>query len=212
MTPRIKINSQSMERDIARYLTASKRELSEAINYKAYFIVKRAMRHTKKANKKEIRSFIRGPEGQLMIGKMFGLGRFKKDPPASRAEATKRIISARVRSVAYLAAGWGKALAVFGKAAKASRRMKGVAVRGGLKSHAKAVVARPGTSPAATWANPAGYKNRAKKPGQKFTQDEAMRKFGEPIYQAAFRAEVRSMAKYVERKMAKATKRHGGGR
>ena len=39
-----------------------------------------------------------------------------------------------------------------------------------------------------------------------------MRKFGEPIYQAAFRAEVRSMAKYVERKMAKATKRHGGGR
>ena len=212
MITRIKIESQSMQRDISRYLAASKRELSEAINIKAYFIVKRAMRHTKKANKKEIRSFIRGPEGQLMIGKMFGLGRFKKDPPASRAEATKRIISARIRSVAYLAAGWGRALALFGKEAKASRRMKGVSARGGLKKRSAVTVARPGAKPFAIFTNPAGYKNRVKKPGQKFTQDEAMRKFGEPIYQAAFRVEVRSMAKYVERKMAKATKRHGGGR
>lgn len=212
MTPRITIKGQKMQQDIGRYLAASKRELSEAINYKAYFIIQRAMRHTKKADKKEIRAFIRGPEGQEMIGKMFGLRRFKKNPPATRAEATKQIISARVRSVAYLAAGWAKALAVFGREAKASRRLKGVSARGGLKSHSKAKPARPGTNPSATWANPAGYKNRVKKPGQKYTQDEAMRKFGEPIYQAAFRAEVRSMAKYVERKMAKATKRYGGGR
>ena len=121
------------------------------------------MRHTKKANKKEIRSFIRGPEGQLMIGKMFGLGRFKKDPPASRAEATKRIISARIRSVAYLAAGWGRALALFGKEAKASRRMKGVSARGGLKKRAAVTVARPWAKPFAIFTNPAGYKNRVKK-------------------------------------------------
>ena len=212
MRPRLIIDDSRFQMGLNGYLSISRREISEAINYKAYFIVKRAMRHTKKANKKEIRSFIRGPEGQLMIGKMFGLGRFKKDPPSSRADATKRIISARIRSVAYLAAGWGRARAMFGKEAKASRRIKGVTTRGGLRKYSEANVARPGIKPFATFANPAGHKDRVRKPGQRYTQDAAMRKFGDPIFQASIRAEMRSMKKYMEKRMGRAARRAGGGR
>ena len=203
MSAKLRIDDKMFQGAMSAYLRTSKRELSDAINYKAYFIIKRAMRHMRKADKKRIRSFIRSAEGQEFIGKLFGRKRIRDE---SRAAATKRIISARIRSGGYLAAGWGKALAVFGAASKASRRMKGVSARAGLKGRSKGVAARPGLKPVADFSNPAGYRTR-RHSGQKFSQEQAAQKFALPIFEASIRAEMRSMKAYMDKKMKAAAKR-----
>lgn len=206
----VDIDHRQFQKALSQYLKMSGRTLSESLNIKAYFIVKRTMRHTKKAEKADIRGYIRSKEGQEFIGKLFGKKRFKKTVPKNRKEATKMLVSARIRSRGYLAAGWGLALQRFGKEAKASRRLKGVTTRKGLKSKSEAVVAKPGMRPVARFANMAGFKTKAK-PGQKFTQAEAMRKFGEPIFQRAIKVEMAGMRRWLEKKMAKTTKAAGGG-
>jgi len=198
MSARLTIDSTMFSGVFKNYLNASKRTLAEGINAKSYFIIKKAIRLTRVANKKEMRSWVRSSEGQNWIGSLFGRKLIKYE---NRKAATKKIISARVRSMGYLRAGWAKAYRVFGKATKSSRRYKGVMIKGKPKGDATA--AREGLSPSATFSNATGYRTSKRYSYQKHSQSDALKKFGQPAFERAIKNEMRSIARYLEKKMQK---------
>ena len=198
MSAKLKIDDSQFRSILATYMGASKKTLAQGLNTKSYFIVKKAIRLTRVANKKEIRRFVRSPEGQNWIGSLFGR---KKLTDETRKAATKRIISARIKSVAYLRSGWIPALKAFGRVTKMPRRTKGVVHRGKPKGYGR--WARDGFSPAAIFTNSTGYKPK---------QASALKQYGEPALSRAFSHEARSMKSYLERKMQQTANRTRMGR
>ena len=55
----LEIDTTQFHKALRTYMKATKRELPEVLNTKAYFIVRNAMQRTRKADVKKIRAFFR---------------------------------------------------------------------------------------------------------------------------------------------------------
>ena len=148
----LEIDTTQFHKAMRTYMKATKRTLPEVINNKAYFVVRNAMKRTRKADVKKIRAFFRKANRKewlpyvvrflLNTGKT---GRGMRPTEAEIQAGMKKLKGMRAKSVAYLRAGWIPALRAFSKAAKGkatSRRMVAYmsnTIGRGSKEHAKAI-------------------------------------------------------------------------
>lgn len=204
------IDDRQFQKQMLVYLKTSKRTVAKGLNVKSYFIVKKALRMTRKADKKKIQRHLawNGKNAnRLRRWALKHMPKLKTD--AERKKFFKKMKSARVRSVGYLKSGWIPALKAFGRITNQSKKSKGVTARGIAKGYGR--WAKASISPKATFANSTGYKSGRGK-GQKYSQQTALKKYGKPALGRAFQSEARSMKRYMEKKMQEATNRTGLGR
>lgn len=198
----LKIDDRQFQKQLLKYFKASTRTVSRGINAKSYFIVKKAIRMTRKADKKKIQKHLAWNGKSADRLRRWALKHFPQLKTDDERKAYfKKMKSARVKSVGYLKSGWLPALKAFGKVTNQNKKAKGVTARGIPKGFGR--WAKDSISPKATFANKTGHAGG---------QPAALKKFGEPALARAFQSEARSMKRYLEKKMAQTTKRSGGGR
>lgn len=220
MQPKFKLNTAEFNRTLKQYAGYSKREVTVILNTKAFFIARRAVIETPKTNKgkigKELGRVIRTgkragqlvlkkardfavPLAALIINKRLGPGHGLEG--AAMAEAIKKLLGARLRSIAFLKSGWLPAIKKLEPLAEkrgAPRQDKTPTQFGQAKGFAKP--AGEGWRASCVIANLADARRDAK---------EALIKYGGPALQRAFDFETASMRKYIEDKLRAAAKRAG---
>lgn len=100
--------SEDFSRTIRQYLIYQKKELAEALNKKAKDVVFRAIRHTKKAEREAVKASLENDRMKYKLVSKPGV------PRKETGQKAKRILSARLRSIGYLKAGWYRAAMEFG--------------------------------------------------------------------------------------------------
>ncbi len=186
---------------LKEYVKASSRTVAEAINAKAYFIARAAVHYTHKASAKDIRDQLSRPgrESTLPLAAMIvrRRRRSKREPELSASEleaAGRRLISVRVRSVAFLKSGWLPAIRTLAPFVKSKGQAKP------LESTVRQVGAEKGS------ATPAfeGHTAIAKLVNSaiaKHDKKDSLSKYGGRGLQLAFEDETSSMIEYLEQKM-----------
>jgi len=216
----LELNSKEFNKTFEKYMSlCTSKTLPEALNTKAAYIIHAAGEGTKLADKGEIRKWVRSKDGQNWIGSLFGREIMMKyvrgkSMPASRKEATKRIIAARIASVGYIKAGWTRPLGAMRRAGRVKiKNIKGAKQRKGqiLGTAVPAKISKRTFRPTATFTNAAGAQKNSDRTthGSKYSQADAARAFGEPALGKAFAKERASMKVYIERKLQEAARKTG---
>lgn len=210
------MDTREFDSTMKRYREFSSRTPEKIVNTKAFYIARRAVIETPKADKKDIAAdlgrFIKSgkKQGRLRLAK----GRFHNAPLAAlivnarrgakglpglfgtaMTEAIKVIIGARMRSIAFLKSGWIQSIKAFEPFADkigAPRTDSSAKQVGQAKGLGRPAIGQ-GWNAKAVLANLAG-ENRNNK--------VALSKYGAPALQRAFDAEALSMRQYIEKKMA----------
>lgn len=181
----------------------TKRTYVEAVNSHTYFIARKALWLTKKADSTRIRSELEGPAKYTdgTLAEAILINRYNKQggwpgSGAAFAADVARLIASRTRSVAFLKSGWipaiqfiGAVVTNKGKAAPMDREAR---VYGQYKGSGYPAVM--GDIMTAQITNSAGTETDS---GTK-----ALHKFGAPALDAAFYDEALNMQAYVEKKLA----------
>lgn len=222
-----RVNTREFDATLRRYKELSKRDPKKICDTKAFFIARRAVIETPKADKANIKGDlgrlivkkrevvgmslrtvkrfsrfgleVQAPLVALMINKRRGKGRGLYG--AAMTEAIRALIAARLRSIAFLKSGWLPAIrALVGLADTrgAPRQERGPTEIGVPKGYA--VPASQGWKAKTTIANSAEARHDDK---------TALYKYGEPALQRAFDAETASMLDYMERKFRETAKEAG---
>jgi len=203
----MRINRREFDATLRKYVGISKREIPDIINTKAFFIGRRAVVETIKADAKDIRDFIRRDSGAI-IGMLVNKRRGDRGEPGLygklMAEAVAVILAARLKSRAFFKSGWLPGIKTleahvdYKYRRGAARKDRNAAVVGQAKG--RAVPARSG------WRVQALIENSASSDHDK---KEALIKYGEPALQRAFDFETRSMLDYIARRLNDAAQRSG---
>jgi len=199
------------------YIAVSRHTAAEIINRKAFFIARKALWFTVKSDPGEIRSRLNrsitverttasgrtelstGPFGAILINSRLGK---KGEPglsgPAMR-EALVRLIAARVRSVAFLKAGWLPAIRILDrivndKEGAAPFPPEANRMAWSPKQIGDAVPAKPGDLPFATIVNAAIAEHDKK---------GALQIYGSRALDTAFYDEAASMTEETARRLQK---------
>ena len=199
------------------YITVSRRTVPEVINRKAYFIARKSLWFTVKADAPEIRSRLNrtitierttasgrtelshGPFGAILIDSRLG----KKGQPglygAAMREALAKLIAARVRSVAFLKAGWLPAIRILDsivndKEGAAPFPSEANRMSWSPKQIGDAVAAKPGDLPFATIVNAAIASHDSR---------GALQIYGSRALDTAFYDETQSMIEETRKRMQK---------
>lgn len=195
MAARIKIDTRDFDKTLTRYANASKKELPDILNSKAYFIASGALKLTPKASKIPIKQFAKNWEKSApTIIKTYNLRK-----PFDKTEAIKRFIKYRNRTINYLKVGWVMAIRVLGRFTNLPRRVDKARLVGRPKGGVK--VAQKGKwNPSVVMFNNTGYSS---------DQSRALEKYGRPALSKAFFAEMVSMMAYMKKKLKAAGKKSG---
>ena len=182
--------------------------MAETINTKLFFIARRAVIETPKADKTKF-GRIYDKTGAIIgrvINKRRGLRGEKGLYGEAMAKAVETVLVARRKSVAFLKSGWIPAIKKFEPFVKQKR---GVARN---DSSAKMVgrpkgeghVATPGFKVSGIIINAIGTAGKRATP-----HNAALLKFGQPALQKAFDHETSSMLEYIARKMKDSARKIG---
>ena len=222
-----RVNLTEFDSTLRRYREISKRDPKKICDTKGFFIARRAVIETQKADGAKIKGELgRGivkkhqqvgmslrtvkrfsrfglqvdvPLAALIINKRRGKGRGLYG--AEMTEAIRSMLAARMRSIAFLKSGWLPAIrALVGLADTrgAPRQESGPAQVGKAKGYA--VPASEGWKARTTIVNMADAKH---------SNQQALIKYGEPALQRAFDSETKSMLDYMERKLRESAKTAG---
>ena len=195
MAARMKIDTRDFDKTLVRYANASKKELADILNTKAYFIAVTAQKLTPKASKIPIKQFAKNwQKSAPTIIKTYGLKR-----PFDKAEAIKKFIKYRNRTIAYLKVGWSMAIRVLGRFTNLPRRTDKARLVGRPKGGVK-VALKGKWNPSVVLFNGTGYDGK---------QAMALEKYGRPALSKAFFAEMISMMAYMKNKLRKAGAKSG---
>jgi hypothetical protein len=218
--PKVTVDSRSFDRAFRDYLKVSQKSLAEICNNKAARVAAAAIRETKRANRGKIESDLgryvtvqetskRGkvvnrrrlvlntrtghtaPLAELIINKRRGRAGQPGLEGAAMAQAVRKMLASRFRSIGFLASGWLAAIkAILPSLVDRSgiRIDRSVKWRGKPKGDAKP--ARAGWNPLATVENKVDKGERAS------------RIISEGV-QRALDSEAKDMQTYVDRKLRK---------
>ena len=201
MQPKFKIDRREFDKAWREYRRFNRRDLAETINTKLFFIARRAVIETPKANKSQIK--ITRKTGAV-LGRIINKRRGQRGERGlygdEMSKAVETIVAARKRSVAFLKSGWIPAIKKLEPYVKSKR---GVARN---DSSAKQVgkpkgtghVAKPGIVVSGSIINAIGTAGKRASP-----HNAALLKFGSPALQRAFDSETKSMRDYIAAKMKK---------
>jgi len=214
-----RVNTREFDATLKKYRAWSKRDPKKICDTKAFFIARRAVIETPKADKaamkgdlgriikrkkqavemslRTVKRFSRWgmeqhvPLAALIINKRRGKGRGLYG--AEMTEAIRALLAARLRSIAFLKSGWLPAIkTLLGLAdTRGAPRLEKAAIQVG-QPKGYAVPASEGWTAKATIVNSAIARRDDK---------TALYKYGEPALQRAFDAEKKSMLDYMEKKM-----------
>ena len=215
MKPSLRVNQAAFASALAMYLNNSKKDITQVLNQKSYWIILGAAKRTKIADKSKISRHLKW--NKKSSKRLFFLARKKNKSIKTEEQAKeyiKKLSAARRRSVAYIKACWTTPLAGFKRhgRVKGKSRIPGATQRGRKKGRFK--IARPAWKSSATFTNSAGASPNSDKKagGQKNSQAEAAKKYGKPALAVAFAKEKASMLAYLKKKMAGSAIRQGVGR
>ena len=222
-----RINTQEFDATMRRYQALSKRDPKAICDTKAFFIARRAVIETPKADKASITGDLGRlvkRQKQVTVGKLRMVKRYSRwglevEAPlaaliinmrrgkgrglygAEMAEAIRTMLAARLRSIAFLKSGWLPAIrALTGVAdVRGAPRQDKAAVEVGVPK-GYAVPAEAGWRARTTIANAADAKRDDK---------TSLYKYGEPALQRAFDAETASMLDYMEKKLRETAQKAG---
>ena len=198
----MKIDTTEFDRTMLEYIKHSKKSIPEALNQKAYWVAKGAIKATRVANKDKITGFVKDwKKSGAAIIKSFNL-ETDRSGSWTRKEVQKRMRQARHKSIGYLRSGWLPTLRATGGwcRPKQKRTFKGVRQKGRKKGSVR--IARKVWDSVVTMTNTTGYTKR---------QEAAARRFVRPALQLAITREATSMKVYSERKQREALGRAGAG-
>ena len=189
-----RVNDREFTETLRKYVLVSLKEIPDIVNTKAFFIARRAVVETPKADLAAINAL----KGSALIGKMINKRRGIRGEKGlygkEMSKAVGMVLAARRRSIAFLKSGWLPAIRILAGVVKQKR---GVA-RADRSSKIYGVP--KGTATAAV----NGFRVRAViENAANATRDnkDALIKYGEPALQKAFAFETQSMIDYMERKL-----------
>lgn len=205
--PKLKIETARFQRTLDKYLAFQQKDMAKALNKKGGAIAIHAIGLTHKAALKDINKGVKWTAKSKE-----GLRRwtFKTHPRSLKTDAERKqyfdaIQKLRKRSIAYLKAGWiPAARKLTGKTPK-----KGVAKGEAGKVPGYARKAKNVLLPVVELGNLAGQSSKKRSRKQKYSQQQAAKKYGKPALRRAFEIERKDMVKYLEMKAAKAAKAAG---
>ena len=198
-----KLDDREFTKTLEEYRRYSRRDIPEIVNTKAFFIARRAVIETPKADSSKVRAFF-SRATQRIVGMIINARRGKRGQKGlygdEMAEAQAMMKAARLRSVAFLKSGWLPAIKTLEKLTKyrrgVARSEAGDAV-GRVKQvgqpKGRATPAREGT-----FYSRAIITNLA---DARHDSRAALLKFGGPALQRAIDKETESMREYIERKL-----------
>ena len=196
-----------MNSTLRRYMQYTSRDAVTVVNTKAFYIARRAVVETPKANLSDIRKFAQ-LKGGAIIGRMINKRRGERGEPGLYGDEMLKevgtVIAARLRSSSFLKSGWLPAIKTLAPLADKIHRQAGdtISSRG-----AKQYKGAKGTGKAATTGNIlATIINSASGPHER---NEALKKYGEPALQKAWNMEISSMRAYIEKKLAASARQLG---
>ncbi len=206
-TSGFKLDTRDFERTLREYRRISKRTNEEIVNTKAYFIARRALVETYKADKGRLKASLLDKRGQEILGKLINARRGKRGEKGlygeAMIEAQALIRASRLRAVGFLKSGWVsviKNLAPYVKSKRGAVRMDNTAKVVG-RPKGDATPAKPGIITRAIIRNFATSKHT--------TTPDPLGLYGEPALQKAINIEAASMVEYMERKLKDAAKEVG---
>ncbi len=220
---RIQVDDREFTRTLRQYSRISRREIPDIVNTKAFFIARRAVIETHKADKSMIKTSLgtilkrKGGGRILKLAKAdkrdmslaeailraraYRAGREQPDKTAIGA-LIENLIAARMRSIAFLKSGWLPAIKALEKLVKSksgvARTDRSPKQYG--KAKGSAIPAHEGFRVSATIINAASADRDRK---------AALDKFGTPALARAFAFETKSMEEYMEEKLKKAAQSVG---
>lgn len=202
-----KLDTKEFDATLKRYRRLSRRDEVEIVNTKAYFIARRAVVETIKADKGKIKAFF-DRQTQKVVGMIINKRRGKQGKPGlygdAMAEAQAMMKARRLRAVGFIKSGWIwciKNLEGYVKSKRgAARKDSSVKTYGRPKGKAK-----PAHSSA--FLVKAIIQNFAE--SKKSTTPEPLDKFGMPGLQKAVNFETASMKSYIEEKLRKSAHEAG---
>ena len=200
----MRLNTREWDSTFKRYMQLSKRDLPTALNAKAFFIARRAVLETPKA---EIGRMSR--KTSAILGKIINQRRGQRGEKGlyglEMAKAVEILYAARRRSIAFLKSGWLPAIKLLEQAVEPKyRRNAPRADRSPKQTGRPKGSARAARS--ASWRVHTIIENAASSTRDK---KDALHKYAAPALAAAFAHEVQSMKEYIERKMRDTAKSCG---
>ena len=211
MNVQFKIDDREFKRTLEKYAAVSKRSIPEIVNTKAFFVARRAVVETEKADSSKVRRFF-NKGTQEIVGKIINARRGKAGKKGlygdAMAEAQMMMKAARLRSIAFIKSGWLPAIKTLEKFVKykrgAARNEEGsatgrAAIVGKPKGRAKPAFG-------GGWAARAIITNLA---DARHDTREALIQKGAPALQKAIQFETNSMKEYILNKMRQDAKEAG---
>lgn len=192
---------------LAEYMTWTKKGMAEVLNQKGLYIARGALYSTPKAKKSQITAFTRKKFRRdyrkgwgLMMGAMINKRAAKKGQKgytgAAMATAMKQVYNARVRSIAFIKAGWIDAIKTLSPVSGTQVGAPPVDINLGAGAAAR----RLGSAIA---ANPESLRVMIENSANaKHDKKDALIRYGNAALERAFRNETASTELYIERKMA----------
>lgn len=124
MNVQFKIDDREFKRTLAKYATVSKRSIPEIVNTKAFFVARRAVVETEKADSAKVRRFF-NKGTQEIVGKIINARRGKAGKKGlygdAMVEAQMMMKATRLRSIAFIKSGWLPAIKTLEKLVKYKR-------------------------------------------------------------------------------------------
>lgn len=200
----MRLNTREWDSTFKRYMQLSKRDLPTALNAKAFFIARRAVLETPKA---EIGRMSR--KTSAILGKIINQRRGQRGEKGlyglEMAKAVEILYAARRRSIAFLKSGWLPAIKLLEQAVEPKYRRNAPRSDRASKQYGQPKgSAKPARS--ASWRVHTIIENAASATRDK---KDALHKYAAPALAAAFAHEVQSMKEYIERKMRDTAKSCG---
>lgn len=216
MTPKMEIKTADWDKTLKLYMKKTSKSVPAALNSKAFMIMVGAAQATPVADKAKIRKWAKWSKKSAHRLRQYARKRWPRQvSDQARKRELKDLVKARVSSVGYIKSGWLTPIAIAKKwANKAGAKIKtknpkGMKQRGIVLG--KMRPAKDGISAACTFINMAGAMGGSGKKydGEKHSQSEAAKKFGEPALKKGFRKEQASMKRYLAMKLQDAAKKAG---
>ena len=209
MTPgSFKLNTREFNETLSRYLKISRRTEEEIVNTKAYFIARRAVVETIKADKGKIRAFF-DAKTQKIVGMIINKARGKRGEKGlygdEMAEAQAAMKAARLRAVGFMKSGfiWAiKKLEPYVKSRRGAARSEAGSAKIYGRPKGDAVPAKQSRFVVVAIVRHFAESKRS-------TTPEPGEKFVKPALQRAIDFESASMQKYIEDKMRTAANESG---
>lgn len=199
-----KLNTREFLRTADVYAGYTRRDCRTIVNTKAFYIARRAVIETPKADSSKVRAFF-NRSTRAIVGKIINARRGKRGAKGlygdAMVEAQAMMKAARLRSVAFLKSGWIPAIKTLQPLAeKIGSQSTPSTVKQVGQAKGTATPAREG------WKAISIIKNLA---DAKRDKKQSLHKFGGPALQRALDFETASMKSYIERKLKESARKAG---